>query len=94
VSNPFDPRDQVKASRLQRRWVLVAIAVAIGVAEPHVELAWKCRAGFEHSEACVWGRAFLPLARWLAPVFVVPLALGALLILAMGWDWARRAVRR
>jgi hypothetical protein len=94
VSNPVDPRHQVETSRDRRRWVLVAAAVAIGIAEPYVELAWKCRAGFEHSEACVWGRSFLSLGRWIAPLFVIPLALAVLFLLAAAWDWARRATKR
>ena len=62
-----------------------------GIAEPHLELAWKCRQGFRASEACVWGRAFLPMGRWVAPVFVTPIAFGVLLILA--WAWRAVATR-
>ena len=43
-------------------WRLI-IALAIGWAEPSIELARKCREGFETSEACVWGRSYLPLSR-------------------------------
>jgi hypothetical protein len=32
----------------------LAIGLAVGLVEPYLELAWKCRAGFETSEACVW----------------------------------------
>jgi hypothetical protein len=72
-----------------RRWQLLLIcAVAIGIAEPYVEIAWKCRAGMEASEACVWGRSFLPLGKWLAPVIVTPIAFVALLFLAACIDWA------
>ena len=76
-----------------RAWWPLWIALIIGIAEPHVELAWKCRTGFEASEACVWGRAFLPLGRWLAPVFVTPVALVVIIALRWGWRRARRPSR-
>jgi hypothetical protein len=83
VAEPSRPRRSPWSWRL---WV----ALLIGIAEPHVELAWKCRAGFEASEACVWGRAFLPLGRWLAPLFVAPIAFVALTGLAWAWRRLRR----
>ena len=43
-----------------------AIALAVGLAAPHAELWVKCRA--PSSEACVWGRAFLPVT---IPVYLV-----------------------
>lgn len=55
-------------------WGLLAIAVVIGLIEPHAELAFKCREGFEHSEACVWGRAYLPLGQVVVPLVVTPIA--------------------
>ena len=75
--------------RLRRWQSLLLCALAIGIAEPYVELAWKCRVGMEASEACVWGRAFLPLGRWVAPLFVTPLVFVALLALAACVDWVR-----
>ena len=42
------------------------VALAVGLAAPHVELWVKCRA--PSSEACVWGRSFLPLT---VPVYLV-----------------------
>jgi hypothetical protein len=76
-------------SSRRRWWVLSIGALAIGIAEPYVEIAWKCRAGLEASEACVWGRSYLSLGKWLAPVFITPVALIVLLILAVGFDWVR-----
>jgi hypothetical protein len=63
------------------RWLTAAVALAIGLIEPHVELAWKCREGYVTSEACVWGRAYFPLAQILAPVIFSPLLFGAWLLL-------------
>jgi hypothetical protein len=83
MAERFQPRRSAWSWRL-------LVALLIGIAEPHVELAWKCRAGFETSEACVWGRAFLPLGRWLAPLFVAPLAFLALTALAWAWRRLRR----
>jgi hypothetical protein len=80
-------------SRRRRWWLLLASALAIGIAEPYGEIAWKCRAGFEASEACVWGRSYFSLGRWLAPVLITPVAFIALLILALCFDWLRARSR-
>ena len=77
------------SSTRRRWWLLLASALAIGIAEPYLEIAWKCRAGLEASEACVWGRAYFPLGRWLAPVIVAPVALVVLLVLSLCVDWVR-----
>ena len=72
------------------RWRLLpraVIALAIGIAEPYVEVAWRCRAGFETSEACVWGRALLPLGKWVAPLLVAPVVFVALTV--MTWSSER-----
>lgn len=58
-------------------WRLV-IALAIGLAEPSIELAWKCREGFETTEACVWGRSYLPLSRALGLFIIAPAVFGVL----------------
>jgi hypothetical protein len=73
----------------RRWWLLLVGALAIGIAEPYAEIAWKCRAGLETSEACVWGRSYLSLGKWLAPVFVTPVAFIALLVLVACFDWMR-----
>jgi hypothetical protein len=52
---------------------LIAAAI-IGVSYPYAELAWKCRSNSQDSEACVWGRAYMPLSRWAEPLIVIPVA--------------------
>ena len=53
-------------SAMRRRLVRAAVAAAVGLAAPHAELWVKCRA--PSSEACVWGRSFMPLT---IPVYLV-----------------------
>ena len=50
----------------------VLVALAVGIIEPYAEVAWKCRAGVETSEACVWARAYLPLSRVVALIVIAP----------------------
>jgi hypothetical protein len=69
--------------------VMALVALGVGLAEPYAEIAWKCRAGFEGTEACVWGRALLPLGRWVALVVITPVCF--LLLLAVDWGWRRLA---
>jgi hypothetical protein len=52
--------------------ILACIALAIGLVEPSLEVAWKCRTGFETSEACVWGKSLLPLGRAVGIGLVAP----------------------
>ena len=61
------------------------VALAIGLLEPSLELAWKCRAGREASEACVWGRAYLPVSRALGLLVIAPVAFAVLTVLARVW---------
>ena len=70
----------------------VVAAAAIGAVEPYIEVAWHCRAGFESSEACVWGKSLLPLARVVGLVVVAPLAFAMLSIVT--WLWRSRSRRR
>ena len=69
--------------------VCAALAIIIGLLEPSIDLAWKCRSGQEASEACVWGRSYLPLARALGLLVVAPLAFGALLLVRRVWRATR-----
>lgn len=58
------------------------LAVAIGIAFPFLELAWKCRDGVQGSEACVWGKAYLALSLWVEPLIIAPIAFLLLTVLA------------
>lgn len=62
--------------------IRLTIALAVGIAEPSIELAWKCRDGFETSEACVWGRSYLPLSRALGLLIITPIVFGVLTLLS------------
>lgn len=76
-----------------RRTVRAVIALAIGLAEPYIEIAWKCRQGFESTEACVWGKSFFSLAQWLVPLIVTPVVYVVLSLIAWSWrQWRARAV--
>ena len=72
-------------------WLIarVVIALAAGLVEPYAEIAWKCRAGFETSEACVWGKAYLPLGRVAGLVIIAPIAFATLSLAA----WLARSCR-
>ena len=66
-------------------WIRAILALAIGIAWPYLELRWKCRAGFEISEACVWGKSYMPLSRWVEPLIVAPVLFAAFSLAA--WLW-------
>jgi hypothetical protein len=68
--------------------IRIGLALAIGVAEPYLELAWKCRQGLEASEACVWGRSLFPLSRAAGLLIVAPIAFVVLTIIGHLW-WTR-----
>ena len=74
-----------------RASLLVAIVVGLlaGIAYPYVDLALACRA--PTSEACVWGKAFLPLTLGLSLVFVSGLV-GGVTYAALAY--LRRKTRR
>ena len=61
--------------------IKLVLAAAIGLAYPYLELAWKCRAAVATSEACVWGRAYFPLTRWIEPLLVAPVAFLAIMLI-------------
>ena len=69
-----------------------AIALAIGLIEPSLEIAWKCRTGLETTEACVWGRSYLPLGRAIGLFVIAPLAFAAISLVR--WAWSSRLRRR
>jgi hypothetical protein len=57
-------------------------ALIIGMTFPYAELAWKCRESSSRSEACVWGKAYFPLARWVEPLIVTPIVF---LVIVLGF---------
>lgn len=46
---------------MRSRVLRLVLAIAVGLAAPEIELALKC--GRPDSEACVWGRAYMPVTR-------------------------------
>jgi hypothetical protein len=64
---------------------MAVIAIAVGIVEPFAEVAWKCRSGFETSEACVWGRSYLQLGRIVGLVVIAPVAFGVLYFVHRVW---------
>jgi hypothetical protein len=78
---------------MRGRVVRIAIAVAVGLAAPYVEVALRCRAPHPGtgvaSEACVWTRAYLPLARPLYLIVYGLLTYAALSLLALAWRTLR-----
>jgi hypothetical protein len=71
---------------LRAGWIhRFAAALLIGLAFPYAELAWRCREPFRASEACVWGRAYLPLSRVLEPLLISPVLFLVFTIVAHVW---------
>ena len=62
-----------------------AQAIIVGLVEPSMEVAWKCRSGHETTEACVWGRSYLPLSRALALLVIAPVTFAVLLLVRRLW---------
>lgn len=61
--------------------IKLALAAVIGLTYPFLELAWKCRSAAAASEACVWGRAYFPLMRWVEALIVAPTAFLAIMLI-------------
>ena len=54
---------------MRTRYLVLAVAsLAIGVAYPYAELAFKCRQ--PDSEACVWAKSFWSLSIWVEPPII------------------------
>lgn len=63
----------------------IMIGVLAGAAWPFVDVAWSCRA--PQSEACVWGKAYLPLSLGIS----IPLVGGVVAAVAYAlMAWRRR----
>jgi len=60
----------------RRRLAIAALCgLGAGIAYPLVDLAFACR--IAASEACVWGKAYLPLTFALSTVLLGPVTTGA-----------------
>jgi hypothetical protein len=70
---------------------LACIALVIGLVIPVLDVVWKCRAGFETSEACVWGKSLFPLMGAISLVIIAPVTFGLLVFIR--WLWQTRAGR-
>jgi hypothetical protein len=79
---------------MKSRLVRIAIAAAVGLAAPYVEVARLCRAPdpvtLAPTEACVWSRAYLPLSR---PLYFVAYGLFTYAVLSVIFMAARRLRR-
>ena len=60
----------------------IAIGVAVGAAYPFVDVALSCRV--PDSEACVWGKAYLPLSLGLSIPMIGGVVAGVAYAL---WAW-------
>ena len=48
--------------------IALSTGLAAGLGSPYIELALACRV--PASEACVWGKAFFPLTRWVSLILI------------------------
>jgi fructose-specific phosphotransferase system IIC component len=69
--------------------VALILGPAIGAACPFIQVAFECRA--PESEACVWGKALLPVSVTISAVLVGAVVAAALFL---GLEWRRRARER
>lgn len=79
-----------KAGLSRRASLLIALSAGLlaGIAYPFVDLALACRV--PDSEACVWGKAYLPLTLGLS-VVIVGGAVAGLVYAALAWQRRRRS---
>jgi hypothetical protein len=66
------------------RMLRILVASAVGIAFPYGQNLWQCRGALRLSEACVWGRAYLPVTRVVLPLLVAPIVF-LLLTLISRW---------
>jgi len=69
---------------MKGRALRILVAIAVALAFPYGQLWWQCRGALRVSEACVWGRAYLPLTRVVLPLLVAPIVF-LLLTLISRW---------
>jgi hypothetical protein len=66
--------------------VLALAALVIALSQPLVEVIWRCREGYESSEACVWGKSLLPLTVGIGLILVAPIVFGVLCLIRAAWQ--------
>ncbi len=67
----------------------IVIGAAVGAAYPFIDVALSCRA--PDSEACVWGKAYLPLSLAIS----IPILGGVVAAVAYAlWAWRSARSRR
>jgi hypothetical protein len=69
--------------------LLGLISLVVTIAEPVIEVIWKCRQGFELTEACVWGKSLLPLTSAAGLLLVAPIVFGVLCFIRAAWQTVR-----
>jgi hypothetical protein len=72
----------VRSARSRRLWTAAILGAVAGTAYPFVDVALACRV--PASEACVWGKAYLPLSLGIS----IPLIGGVVAVVAyafMAW---------
>lgn len=79
-----------KTGLSRRAALLIALCAGLlaGIAYPFVDLAFACR--LPQSEACVWGKAYLPLTLGLS-VVIVGGAVAGLAYAVLAWQRRRRS---
>jgi hypothetical protein len=65
--------------------VLGLVALVVAMSQPFVEVMWHCRAGYESSEGCVWGKSLLPLTAGVGLILVAPIVFGVLCLIRAAW---------
>jgi hypothetical protein len=66
-------------------FLLGLAALVIALSQPFIEVMWKCRQGFESSEACVWGKSLFPLTAGIGLILVTPIVFGVLCVIRAAW---------
>ncbi len=77
---------RIPMSRRTSALIALVAGPAIGAACPYIQVTIECRA--EHSEACVWGKALLPVSTAISTV-VIGAIVGVILFALL--EWRRRS---
>jgi hypothetical protein len=74
-------------SRAAAAWIAVASGLTAGAGYPLIELVFACRVPL--SEACVWGKAYLPVALAMSLVLLGGLVAGLVYAWLRWWQTSR-----